>query len=160
MYSPSPPHMHTYHTFTLTHTHTQNEHVSTGTLLHLLAFVGRHEAVEWLLKNGAYVHSKNEVSVTRPQVTYVFDDPLPYLAQDGSTPLHVAALNHHPETIRVLRFYHADAHTENKVTMTVCQWCGWGCECVCVCSKGRLQWISVKKMTSKKRCWNTDSLLR
>jgi len=39
-----------------------NEHVSTGTLLHLLAFVGRHEATEWLLKNGAYTHSRNSVS--------------------------------------------------------------------------------------------------
>ena len=39
----------------------QNEHVTTGTLLHVLAFVGRSEAVEWLLKNGASSHTFNNV---------------------------------------------------------------------------------------------------
>lgn len=74
----------------------QNEHVTTGTLLHLLAFVGRHEAVKWLLDNGAHPHTVNH---------------------SGSTPLHVAALRHHPEVIKVLRFYHADAYTENNVSL-------------------------------------------
>ena len=68
--------------------------MTTGALLHLLAFVGRHEAAKWLLNNGAYPFELNHV---------------------GSTPLHVAALRHHPEVIRILRFYHADAYTENKV---------------------------------------------
>ena len=40
----------------------QNALVSTGTLLHLLAFVGRNDAAEWLLKNGAFVYSQNHVS--------------------------------------------------------------------------------------------------
>ncbi len=60
----------------------------------MLAFVGRHEAIRWLLDSGAYSHSVNHV---------------------GSTPLHVAAVRHHPEAIKVLRFFHADAYTENKV---------------------------------------------
>ena len=68
--------------------------MTTGTLLHLLAFVGRHEAIKWLLDSGAYPHTLNH---------------------KGSTPLHVAALRQHPEAIKVLRFHHADAYTENKV---------------------------------------------
>ena len=48
--------------FSLTFTACQNEYVSTGTLLHLLAFVGRQEAAEWLLKKGAYTHCRNHVS--------------------------------------------------------------------------------------------------
>ena len=68
--------------------------MTTGTLLHLLAYVGRHEAIRWLLDSGAYSHSVNHV---------------------GSTPLHVAAVRRHPETIKVLRFFHADAYTENQV---------------------------------------------
>ena len=40
----------------------QNALVSTGTLLHLLTFVGRNDAAEWLLKNGAFVYSQNHVS--------------------------------------------------------------------------------------------------
>lgn len=72
----------------------QNEHVTTGTLLHLLAFVGRHEALKWLLDSGAHPHTVNH---------------------KGSTPLHVAAVRHHPEVIKFLRLHHADAYTENKV---------------------------------------------
>lgn len=72
----------------------QNEYVTTGTLLHLLAFVGRHEAVKWLLDSGAYPHTLNHT---------------------GSTPLHVAAIRHQPEVIKALRLHHADAYTENKV---------------------------------------------
>ena len=34
----------------------------------------------------------------------------------------MAALNHHPETIRVLRFFHADAHTENRVRCACYVW--------------------------------------
>lgn len=72
----------------------QNELVATGKLLHLLAFVGRYEAAKWLLDNGAHTHSLNH---------------------KNSTPLHVAAARNHPEVIRILRFYHADAYTENQV---------------------------------------------
>ena len=39
----------------------QNENVMTGTLLHVLAFAGRTEAIEWLLKNGASSHTFNHV---------------------------------------------------------------------------------------------------
>ena len=65
----------------------------------MLAFVGRHEAIKWLLDCGAFPHTVNHVS---------------------STPLHVAAIRHHPEAIKVLRFYHADAYTENKVIIIHC----------------------------------------
>lgn len=73
----------------------QNEYVTTGTLLHLLAFVGRHDAMKWLLDSGAHPHILNH---------------------SGSTPLHVAAVRHHPEAIKALRLHHADAYTENKVS--------------------------------------------
>ncbi len=74
--------------------HVQNDLVATGTLLHLLAFVGRYEAVKWLMDNGAHPHTLNH---------------------KNSTPLHVAAARNHPEVIRILRFNHADAYTENGV---------------------------------------------
>ena len=40
-------------------TATQNKGLQ---LLHLLTFVGRHEAAEWLLRNDAYVHTRTHVS--------------------------------------------------------------------------------------------------
>lgn len=89
--------------------------MSTGTLLHLLAFVGRHEATEWLLNHGAYVHTKNHVSEQSSICSQVLLPPLP---QAGSTPLHVAALRHQTETIKVLRFHHADVYTENDTRQT------------------------------------------
>ena len=41
------------------------------------------------------------------------------ILQAGSTPLHVAALRHHSEVIKVLRYYHADVYTQNKVTVAI-----------------------------------------
>ena len=39
--------------------------------------------------------------------------------QGGSTPLHVASFRRHTDTIKVLRFHHADVYTENKVSCDV-----------------------------------------
>ena len=57
--------------------------------------------MDYFSMNYMYMSDHNMLTPPPPQV--------------GSTPLHVASLRHHPETIKVLRFYHADVYAENKV---------------------------------------------
>lgn len=76
----------------------------------------------------------------------------------------MAALRHHSEVIKVLRYYHADVYTQNKVTVAISQthwWLGVSLYVWLSFRLVRLPWtLGRMQMMSRKRCSHTASLQR